>query len=379
MAYNPNLANASSFFTSGNVQSQPQRERVFARVVDIVLDSSHQDFEEFGKLDAINGIRYKVLRSNQDETDPQNLPFAYCGESILKRIPLIDEIVEIVNEPSNSVNETSYSTRDYYIKPLNLWNNAHHNALPDIINGKTEAKLGKDVVERQDIATLQPFPGDLYIEGRLGQSIRLSGYKHPKNIFTNDSNNGQPISIIRVGQDPEADIFENYVENVDKDDASIYMTSNHIVPLTQSSDKKDTYRSTKPDDLNIFQGRQVVIDSGRVVLHSKDDHLLLNSVNSIGLSGNSVNIDSSEYIQLDSPSIYLGVNAKQPVLKGQSSVELLNSLIDVLLDILSSHDLALTPNLASTQLVAAASEATPRLLEIKSDLETLKSNKVFTE
>jgi len=379
MAYNPNLANASSFFTSGNVQSQPQRERVFARVVDIVLDSSHQDFEEFGKLDAINGIRYKVLRSNQDEIDPQNLPFAYCGESVLKRIPLIDEIVEIVNEPSNSVNENSYSTRDYYIKPLNLWNNAHHNALPDIINGKTEAKLGKDVVEREDVVTLQPFPGDLYIEGRLGQSIRLSGYKHPKNTFTNDSNNGQPISIIRVGQDPEADIFENYVENIDKDDASIYMTSNHIVPLTQSSDKKDTYRSTKPDDLNIFQGRQVVIDSGRVVLHSKDDHLLLNSVNSIGLSGNSVNIDSSEYIQLDSPSIYLGVNAKQPVLKGQSSVELLNSLIDVLLDILSSHDLALTPNLASTQLVAAASEATPRLLEIKSELETLKSNKVFTE
>jgi len=379
MAYNPNLANASSFFTSGNVQSQPQRERVFARVVDIVLDSSHQDFEEFGKLDAINGIRYKVLRSNQDEIDPQNLPFAYCGESVLKRIPLIDEIVEIVNEPSNSVNENSYSTRDYYIKPLNLWNNAHHNALPDIINGKTEAKLGKDVVEREDVVTLQPFPGDLYIEGRLGQSIRLSGYKHPKNTFTNDSNNGQPISIIRVGQDPEADIFENYVENIDKDDASIYMTSNHTVPLTQSSDKKDTYRSTKPDDLNIFQGRQVVIDSGRVVLHSKDDHLLLNSVNSIGLSGNSVNIDSSEYIQLDSPSIYLGVNAKQPVLKGQSSVELLNSLIDVLLDILSSHDLALTPNLASTQLVAAASEATPRLLEIKSELETLKSNKVFTE
>ena len=379
MAYNPNLANASSFFTSGNVQSQPQRERVFARVVDIVLDSSHQDFEEFGKLDAINGIRYKVLRGNQDEIDSQNLPFAYCGESVLKRIPLIDEIVEIVNEPSNSVNENSYSTRDYYIKPLNLWNNAHHNALPDIINGKTEAKLGKDVVEREDVVTLQPFPGDLYIEGRLGQSIRLSGYKHPKNTFTNDSNNGQPISIIRVGQDPEADIFENYVENVDKDDASIYMTSNHTVPLTQSSDKKDTYRSTKPDDLNIFQGRQVVIDSGRVVLHSKDDHLLLNSVNSIGLSGNSVNIDSSEYIQLDSPSIYLGVNAKQPVLKGQSSVELLNSLIDVLLDILSSHDLALTPNLASTQLVAAASEATPRLLEIKSELETLKSNKVFTE
>jgi hypothetical protein len=351
MAYNPNLANASSFFTSGNVSSQPQRERVFARVVDIVLDNSHQDFEEFGKLDAINGIRYKVLRSNQDETDPQNLPFAYCGESVLKRIPLIDEVVEI----------------------------AHHNALPDIINGKTEAKLGKDVVEREDIATLQPFPGDLYIEARLGQSIRLSGYKHPKNIFTNDSNNGQPISIIRVGQDPGADIFENYVESIDNDDASIYMASNHTIPLTQSSDKKDTYRNTKPDDLNIFQGRQVVIDSGRVVLHSKDDHLLLNSVNSIGLSGNSVNVDSSEYIQLDSPSIYLGVNAEQPVLKGDQSVDLLRNLLDILLAMANVHSQAKLPELAEPQMVAASAEMRPKLQNLKSQLDSLKSKKVFTE
>ena len=379
MAYNPNLANASSFFNSGNIQSQPIKERVFARVVDIVLDESHQDFNEFGKLDAINGIRYKVLRSNQDETDPQNLPFAYCGESILKRIPLIDEVVEIVNEPSNSVNETSYSTRDYYIKPLNLWNNAHHNALPDIINGKTEAKLGKDVVEREDIATLQPFPGDLYVEGRLGQSIRLSGYKHPKNIFTDDSNNGQPLTIIRVGQDPEADIFKNYVENVNTDDASIYMTSNHTIPLTQSSDKRDTYRDTKPDDLNIFQGRQVIIDSGRVVLHAKDDHLLLNSVKSIGLSSTTVNIDSSEYLQLDSPSMYLGARAEQPVLKGDQSVDLLRNLLDILLSMAQVHSQAKLPELAEPQMVAASAEMRPKLQNLKSQLDSLKSKKVFTE
>jgi len=379
MAYNPNLANASSFFNSGNVPVAATRERVFARVIDIVLDDSHRDYEEYGKLEAINGIRYKVLTSNQEEDDSSSFPFAYCGESILKRIPLIDEIVEIVNEPSNSVNETSYSTRDYYIKPLNLWNNAHHNALPDVFRDKTEATLGKDVVEREDIATLQPFPGDLYLEGRLGQSLRFTGYKHPKNPFTDDENNGQPLTILRVGQNEDADIFTNYVENINTDKASIYLAANHTVNLNASVTKADTYRDTKPDGLNIFKGNQVIVDSGRIVLHSKQDNLLLNSINSVGVVGRSVNIDATEYTSIDSPSVYLGSQAEEPVLKGDITVQLLSDILNALTSQARSHQLATNPALASTQLIAASSEILPKLQTFRSTLESLKSKKVFVE
>lgn len=378
MTYNPSLANASTFFNSGQQNSTVSISRTFARVVDIVLDDSHKDFEEFGRLEAINGIRYKILKSNESEEDPSNLPFAYCGESVLKRIPLIDEIVEIVNEPSNSLNETSYSSKDYYIKPVNLWNNAHHNALPDIIQGKTEATLGKDVVEKDDIASLQPFPGDLYLEGRLGQSLRFTGYKHPKNLFTDDENNGQPLTILRVGQDVEADIFTNYVEDVNKDKASIYLAANHTIPLQPSSTKNDSYRENVPTSVNTFKGNQIVIDSGRLVLHAKDDNLLLNSKNSIGLSANTVNIDGSSNISLDSTEIYLGNRAQEPVLKGDSTVKLLEDVLKALNNLVQTHTLA-TPATAHVQLIAGAQTLIPSLQSFQSRLQSLKSKKVFTE
>lgn len=378
MVYNPNLANATSFYTSGQQANLSTKERIFARVVDIVLDESHQDYEEYGKLEAINGIRYKVLTSNQEETDPRNLPFAYCGESVLKRIPLIDEIVEIVNEPSNSLNENSYSTRDYYIKPLNLWNNAHHNALPDILRGKTEALLGTEVLERDDIATLQPFPGDLYIEGRLGQSLRFTGYKHPKNVFTDDENNGDPLTILRVGQSEEADIFKSYVEDINADQSSIYLTSNHSVNLNASTNKKDTYRDNTPDSLNTFRGNQIILDSGRILLHAKDDHLLLNSKNSIGLQGSTLNLDGIEYISVDSPNIYLGAQASEPILKGDTTVKLLEDILNAITGLVNTHSLS-TPTTAHVQLIAATQGILPKLQSFKSRLQSLKSKKVFTE
>lgn len=379
MAYNPNLANASSFFNSGNVPVAATRERVFARVIDIVLDDSHRDYEEYGKLEAINGIRYKVLTSNQDEEDPSSFPFAYCGESVLKRIPLIDEIVEIVNEPSNSVNETSYSTRDYYIRPLNLWNNAHHNALPDVFRDKTEATLGKDVIEREDIATLQPFPGDYYLEGRLGQSLRFTGYKHPKNPFTDDENNGQPLTILRVGQNEEADTFTSYVEDINTDKASIYLAANHSININPSVEKTDTYRDSVPTSLNTFKGNQIILDSGRLVLHSKEDSIFLNSSNSVGLVGSSINLDGTGYTSIDSPAVYLGASADEPVLRGNVTVKLLTDILNALTAMARSHQLATTPTLASTQLVAASSEILPKLQTLTSSLESLKSKKVFVE
>lgn len=378
MAYNPNLANATAFFNSGQQSTTSGRDRVFARVIDIVLDESHPDYEEYGKLEAINGIRYKIITSNQEEDDPKTLPFAYCGESVLKRIPLIDEVVEIVNEPSNSLNESTYSSRDYYVKPLNLWNNAHHNALPDLLRGKTEATLGKEVIERDDIATLQPFPGDLYLEGRLGQSLRFTGYKHPKNTFTDDENNGQPLVILRVGQDEDTDIFANYVENVNSDKASIYLTSDHVIEIEASTDKTDSYKEEAPAKLNTFRGNQVVIDSGRLVLHAKEDNLLLNSKNSIGLAGNTLNLDGIANISLDSPQIFLGSRAEEPVLKGDTTVKLLEDILNALTGLVNTHSLS-TPTTAHVQLIAATQGILPKLQSFKSRLQSLKSKKVFVE
>lgn len=378
MAYSTNLANAGNFFQSNKNTATKEQRTVYARVLDVILDSEHPDYENYGRKRAINGIKYKLVEESGEIVGKDS--FAYCEETFIKRVPLVDEIVEIVSAVSNSENSKAFNKTKYYRYPINTWNSSHHNALPTKIVDTTEARLGDNVIEKIDIANLQPFPGDFLIEGRLGSSLRLSGYSHSKNIFTDTENNGKPFSILRIGQAKDIDTFENYTEDVNKDASSIYLMSEHKVPVEVSTVKKDTYRNQDiPVGEDVFKQNQVIIDSGRILLHSKSDHLLLNSKNSIGLSGLSTNIDSIDYISLDSPKIYLGSSATEPVLRGNKSVELINNLIETLLSVFQSHDLAITPDLASTQLVAAASEATPKLLEIKNELETLKSKKVFTE
>lgn len=379
MAYNTSLSSAVSFYTSVNNSTPTTSKRVFARVTDVVLDSSHPDYELFGKSEALNGIRYRVLNDNEEIPDTTTEdPFAFFGETFLKKIPLIDEIVEIVFKPGNLIEGSSYQEKAYYTQPVGIWNNAHHNALPEKNQDKTEAVLGSDVVELSDISTLQPYTGDVYIEGRLGQSLRFSGYKHPKNSLTNDSNNGNPFAIIRIGQRDQNDPFIPYVENINTDPSSIYITSNHVVPINPSLVKdQDTYRGERPTSLSTFQGNQIIVDSGRLVFHAKNDHLLLNSKLSTGIKGKSVNIDSTDYISLDSPRIYLGAIASEPVVRGDKNLKVLSQIVEILKRMSTNFTLATTPTQASAQLVATGQELLPLINSI--NLTPTLSTKVFTE
>lgn len=379
MAYSTTLSSAASYFTANSSTVTVPENRVIARVVDVVLDENHPDYELFGKDQAINGIRYKVLNSSQDEEESTGFPFAYCGNVAIIKVPLVNELVEIVTDVADSVVETSYKPKAYYTKVLNVWNNAHHNASPDINLSDEDISLGENVIEVPSIRSLHPFPGDSIIEGRLGQSIRFSGYFHENSTLTLDdkSNNGKPFTIIRVGQNEE-DSLNRYVEDINTDSSSIYITSDHIVPLTVINKKDITYRGNVPIEVDKYRGKQVVIDSGRLVFHAKDDHLILNSLNSIKLVGSSVNIDGLEYTALDAKSILLGDKDREPVLKGDTTVKLLEDILSALSSLVTTHSLA-TPATAHVQLIAGSQGILPKIQSFKTRLQSLKSKKVFTE
>ena len=103
MAYSTTLSSAASYFTANNSTVTIPENRVIARVVDVVLDKNHPDYELFGKDQAINGIRYKVLSSSQDEEESTGFPFAYCGNVSIVKVPLVNELVEIVTDVADSV------------------------------------------------------------------------------------------------------------------------------------------------------------------------------------------------------------------------------------------------------------------------------------
>ena len=104
-----------------------------------------------------------------------------------------------------------------------------------------------------------------------------------------------------------------------------------------------------PDAPHIYQGKQVIIDSDRLIFNAKADSILLFSDKAIGFSTNgSFNFDTSDKkdskFVVNSPNIYLGLKEgdlpTEPVILGHRMQEwmigddLTEGLLDVLEDIL---------------------------------------------
>tara|TARA_B110000285_G_scaffold103441_1_gene117746 strand:- start:833 stop:1261 length:429 start_codon:yes stop_codon:yes gene_type:complete len=105
------------------------------------------------------------------------------------------------------------------------------------------------------------------------------------------------------------------------------------------------YKPTYP-----YTGKQIIIDSDRVTLNSKEDMTFLIAKKAISISsGGTVNIDSTGMTIINSPKIKLGLNAKHPLVHG-----------DVLLIILKNFFAMLQKEVAP-QLMKAQIEGSPVL------------------
>lgn len=66
-----------------------------------------------------------------------------------------------------------------------------------------------------------------------------------------------------------------------------------------------------------YAGRQIIIDSGRVLLNSKDDSTFIIGKKAVGIStGGTFNVDTAGKTIINSPEIDLGLNAKHPIILG---------------------------------------------------------------
>lgn len=93
--------------------------------------------------------------------------------------------------------------------------------------------------------------------------------------------------------------------------------------------------------VNEYQGKQVLINSDRLVFNAKNDSILLYSDKVIGFSTNgsfhfdtSSNKDKSNFI-INSPNIYLGLEfdnslPTEPAVKGDSLEELIEEILDLI-------------------------------------------------
>jgi hypothetical protein len=378
------------------------------RVIKIILDGDDPK--------AIGDIYFAEIQANPGDistVNPQaNKIVAKPLLSNSKNYPLINELVLIFRLPDVGIKASTSSKSFYYLNILNLWNHPHHNSLPyyqgnlqqtqqknnvQIELGSTkitsdiptEIFLGDTFIERSNIHPLKPFEGDNIVEGRWGNSIRLGSTITTKPPIDNPLNNwsyrpstsGDPILILRNGQGEQTNEGSTpVVENINNDDASIYLTSTQKIPLEAATTNYYSYKNNPPAAPNEYSGKQVIVSSGRLVFNSSEDHILLSSAKSISLSSNSgVNVDTSVFT-VQSSNIYLGSkNATEPLLLGNQTVTLLNQLIKNLSGFANICKFVSTPDgKPLTQLNIAAGKLVVSLNALQANLESLKSKDNFT-
>jgi hypothetical protein len=346
----PNLSALSS---GGGINIQS------VRVKSIILDQNSLGFSGRGEWASLGGIFWSDINAPTPTGDINNDNFALPLFPNQKNFPLLEEIVYIIALPNTGIGESTSAIQYYYFQPINLWNSIHHNGYPPftdstlpesqqkdyqqveggsvrkVTDGSTEIKLGNTFKERLDVKSLLPYEGDIIYEGRWGNSIRFGSTvlrPNTPNLWSTVGEDGDPIIIIRNGQHNDGrDPWVPQLENINKDQTSIYLTSNQKIPIEVSSKNYTSYK-VKPQSPSEYQGKQAIINSDRLLFNTKTDSILLSSQKTISLNAReSVNIDAPQTI-VQSPDIRLGdLNATEPIILGETFLTDLSSLLKTII------------------------------------------------
>ena len=379
-----------------------------ARVKLSILDNkTHPElFNNFGEWSSIGCLFFDRINNPNPNPKVDSNSFARPLFPNQSSIPVNNEIVYIISLPNDNIQSNVNDIAYYYFQPINIWNSTHHNAIPDPINNKslpesqqqdyqqteigvvrrvtdnsTEIDLGETFKEKLDIKNLQPFEGDVIHQGRWGQSLRFgSTVNNAKisNTWSKDGNNGDPITIIRNGQHNDGnDPWVPQVEDINKDDSSIYITSTQKLPIEVASDSYKSYNDA-PIYPSQYNGNQIILNSGRLLFNSKEDSILLTSKKSINLNSiDSINIDSPKTV-VASKEVLLGdKNAKESVILGDKFLTDLSGLLSnmvVLCNSISTGVGTLVPTviLPATQTAVKAQHMLGKINQYKSKITKTK-------
>ena len=250
--------------------------------------------------DQLHGIEVAIKTSTGSSLTTE---IVYPLDVNIKRVPVVGEQVYLVKGKSSDSKTSGGGRRYFYITSNSLQHNINHNVLPKSIvqstggggtGGYAEAAAGNPDANNEkdfefeagfdevpDLSGLQPFSGDVLIEGRYGQSMRLGHTPSGAGTTKDPSWLGsptKPITIIRNHQE-EGGWNKFVIEDVDKDDSSIYMTSGQTIKLTQAHSYSIGVQAA-----NVYSNTQVLINSGRVVLNARDERVVIAGSSDVNIS-----------------------------------------------------------------------------------------------
>jgi len=248
-----------------------------------------------------------------------------------KRIPLIGEQVAIIEAPFvEKTNPDIKGKQFYYFTLVNSVNDVTLHQLPKLwTRSSSDGPAGsKNVTEilsdKKQVGytfstnpgrtkMLQPFEGDDLWEGRFGQSIRFSRhystvnfpgtgvYEKQSTTFWPGKQSNDPILIIKVKKPTTG--FGYDLEDLSKDESSIYLTTSHKLLKFTPGFKQNCYVKTAA---SWDKGSQILLSSDRAILNAKTDSAFVIGNKRSIVTANQVIFQSAKYnVDLDALMIWI--------------------------------------------------------------------------
>jgi hypothetical protein len=373
------------------------------RVLNVILDENSEGFVGYGEWNSIGTIEFELVNFQTPRDGGKTTASPLLSNN--KKYPLVNELVLIFRSPDTGLGTRTGSTKFYYLNTLSLWNHPHHNAYPNplkpqsdeqtqdytqtsggnvrrVKDGSTEIDLngesGGTFVEETNIHPILPFAGDNIVEGRFGNSIRLGNTSKTDSEYTNNwSENGDagsPITIIRNGQ-PEDSSEEGWLpitENINKDLSSIYLTKDQKIPLELDNETYEAFDES-PISTPEYLENQIILNSGRLVLNSKTDSVLISANKQIAITSiGTVGISSDTSINLVSSEVNLGSkDADQSLILGDDFMQQFEALLKAIKNICSALEKdqtwpggAAVPNIPTNAAASNAKAVTQSIINL---------------
>ena len=344
-------------------------------VLDVITNEEHESIIDLGvgKNDTRNTyeIGFAKLRRLDDNVTPiEQLRFYEPHDYANLELPIVGESVEIIKRGNGQlvyrrITSSTLNTGNY-IEDVNSTMNPDKEKASDGGSGdySTTSQTGtpnssggssdepeNEYFESTQVNALQFYEGDKVIQSRFGQSIRFSGYNNVDNVLA-------PTIVIRNRQGSksleELKIGTPLYENIVDDGSTIVLSSGeHLLEFTPG--QIDTPMETTPiygEEPELKGTDQVLINSGRIILSSKDSEMLFYSKGNYsfisdgkltidnGLDGAEIDLngeyrtttnDNNMYFLGGSGEIYLNTESSaEPLSRGQTLIDILAELCDAI-------------------------------------------------
>jgi len=246
-----------------------------------------------------------LVRENNNTINLQNVKPAFPN---IKQIPIIGENVLVFRGYDFTTSVDKRTHQWYYFPPVGITSGINSNILP--INSEIFTPDNNFIQRSSPI--LQPYRGDILLEGRFGNSLRFSSTIPTTDYDVQPTWTGKTVTdpIIILSNTTYTSTNRKYVvENIEQDASSLYLTSTQTVPMVLSNNL-ECFNSK-------FNGSQLIGSADRIMIRAKTDIIVLDSIEGIVL-----NTDGDVLIGSDS--------AEEPIPHGNVLIEIIQELINAI-------------------------------------------------